>query len=383
MSAPPLILIDGQPARPPCTGVAWSVVDLVRALAERERGLRFVLATDHPELYSFLGGASEWEIRPCGVGGGGAARLVWSQIGLPRLARRIGAALIHATTFPSPWCAPCPTVLTINDVAFHHHPETVTASRLMAYRWTLPLSLDRAAAILVISANTARELGAYRPRIAERIVETPLGTPHWVCEREAPPLRPPSAPVLFVGTLEPRKNIAGLLEGFHRFRRGMEREPEVAEPPRLVVVGGGGWRNSREIGRMEAMARRGQLERVGYCDREELWRLMISARVLLFPSLHEGFGFPILEAMAAELPVVTSDRGAMREVAGSAALLVDPEDPDDIARALCRVYRDDALARSLCESGRRRCREFDWRTTAERTIEAYRRLLDNVRSVTK
>ncbi len=375
MSGRPLILIDGQPARPPCTGVAWSVVELVQALALEPRGARFVLATDHPELYPGLDGAEEWELYPCGAGGGGLARLKWTQHGLPALARRLGADLIHATTFPVPRRAPCPVALTVHDVAFHHFPSTVTRSRLWAYRLTLPPSLRRAGAILVNSENTARELADYLPEIADRIVTTPFGTPRWVLDRDPPAVRPPAAPVLFVGALEPRKNLAGLLEGFTRFHAASADDPERGPRPRLVVVGGGGWRNESEIKRMDEMAQKGLLERVGHCDREDLWRRLISARVLLFPSLHEGFGFPILEAMAARLPVITSDRGAMREVAGDAALRVDPDDPDDIARGLDRIRRDDELARRLSEAGADRCLDFDWRTTAERTYSAYLRLL--------
>lgn len=375
MSARPLILIDGQPARPPCTGVAWSIVELVHALADVERGARFALATDHPELFPDLQAAPEWEIHPCNAGGGGAARLRWTQLGLPALARRLRADLIHATTFPAPLRPPCPTVLTVHDVAFHHFPRTVTRARLWAYRALLPPSLRRAGLILVNSANTARELAAYRPDIADRIVETIFGTPRWVLDRDPPALRPPGAPILFVGALEPRKNLVGLLEGFLRFRADLQVDPGGPAPPRLVIVGSGGWCNSKEIKRMDQMVQDGLLERVGHCDRADLWNRLISARVLLFPSLHEGFGFPILEAMAARLPVITSDRGAMREVAGDAALRVDPEDPEDIARALARLWRDEEPARSLSEAGLDHCRRFDWRTTAERTYSAYQRLL--------
>jgi alpha-1,3-rhamnosyl/mannosyltransferase len=92
---------------------------------------------------------------------------------------------------------------------------------------------------------------------------------------------------------------------------------------------------------------------------------------LLFPSLHEGFGFPILEAMSARLPVITADRGAMREVAGSAALLVDPESPEDIAAAMHRIHDDPELCGRLAQDGARRCSKWTWATTAERTLESY------------
>ena len=376
MSREPLILIDGQVARPPCTGVPWSVVELVHALALEERGARFVLATDHPELFPELDGAREWRTTPCGTGSGRGARLRWTQFGLPALAGRLGAALLHVPTFPTPVIAPCPMVVTVHDVAFRLHPGTVEAARRWWYRLLLPVSLARAEAVLVNSHNTGRELAELYPRAASKIAETPFGAPRWLAGRRPPPLRGPQAPFLFIGALEPRKNLSRILAAYERFRGEAAVDDGGRALPGLVVVGAGGWCNRKIMNELQEAARRGAVEIVGHCDREDLWRHMISARVLLFPSLHEGFGFPILEAMAAGLPVITSDRGAMREVSGEAALLVDPDSTTEIANAMLRLWRDDDLAARLADAGLGRVRDWDWRTTAERTYATYKRILN-------
>jgi glycosyltransferase involved in cell wall biosynthesis len=375
VSAAPVILIDGHVARPPCTGVPWSVVELVQALAVKARGARFVLATDHPDLFTGLDGAPEWETIPCGVGDGALARVRWTLWTLPALARRLGADVLHVPTFPTPLRPPCPMAVTVNDVAFHLFPMTVETSRRWWYRLMLPRSLAAADIVLVNSRNTARELAAYHPAASDKIEVTPFGTPQWVLDRVPPPLRPSAAPFLFIGSIEPRKNLAGILSAFARFRSDAARENPDVDLPRLVIIGAAGWCNSDIHRQIEAGVQAGYVERIGHCDRDELWKRMTAARVLLFPSLHEGFGFPILEAMAARLPVITSDRGAMREVAGEAAILVDPDSTAQLSQAMLRLWRDDEHAGRLARAGLERCREWDWQATAERTFAAYHRLL--------
>jgi glycosyltransferase involved in cell wall biosynthesis len=209
------------------------------------------------------------------------------------------------------------------------------------------------------------------PSVRDRLRVTPFGTPSWVWDQ---PVRREGAdtggPFLFVGTLEPRKNLPRLLEAYRRFRDQAEAAGGPP-PPDLSLVGGRGWGDSALRGPLCALERRGALRLEGYCQPARLWELYGAARALLFPSLHEGFGFPILEAMAAGLPVLTSDRGAMREVAGDAALLVDPEDSEAIAAALVRLDRDATLRARLIARGRERAQAWSWERTAEATAAVY------------
>ena len=193
-----------------------------------------------------------------------------------------------------------------------------------------------------------------------------------------PALRPDDAPFLFVGTLEPRKNLERLLRAYRRCRD--ERRDGARTTPRLVLVGGRGWKDSNLRTLIEGLRADGALDLHDYCDTDALWRHYGTARALLFPSLHEGFGFPILEAMAAGLPVLTADRGAMAEVAGDAALLVDPLQEAAIAAALHRLGDDAGLRQDLGRRGPARAREWTWERTAAATAQCYRDVRQGDRS---
>jgi alpha-1,3-rhamnosyl/mannosyltransferase len=203
---------------------------------------------------------------------------------------------------------------------------------------------------------------------------TPFGTPSWAARRAVIPTeRPAEAPFLFVGTLEPRKNLERLLLAYRTFLR--EREAHGDPAPGLTLVGGRGWQDSRLNEILRPLAEAGRVQVLDYCGPEELWRQYLLARALLFPSLHEGFGFPILEAMAAGLPVLTSDRGAMAEVAGQAALLVDPHDEGAIVAAMHRLTDEKDLNRRLAGLGSKRWIDWSWETTAAATVTAYQNVL--------
>ncbi len=365
----PVILLDALVVQPRPTGVGRSILDLLRALAAEPRGYDFVVACTNPEMFEFLAAAPEWRLLTCPAARGGIAKkTLFTQIELPRLARRMNARLLHGLHFVAPLAAPCPLLVTVCDIAFRLFPRTVEAPRRHYYRFFVPLSLRRAAGILTISASTAQDLAAAYPFAAEKTIVTPYATPSWVEGRTAGTTRTADAPFLFVGTLEPRKNLERILAAYRLFLAGWDGD---AAAPDLVLVGGRGWNDSTLRESIQDLEDSGKLRLAGYCDNDRLWELYASARALLFPSLHEGFGLPILEAMAAGLPVVTADRGAMLEVAGDAALTVDPEDAGAIAGAMGRLVREPGLAADLAARGSARGREWTWVRTAETTLAAY------------
>ena len=165
--------------------------------------------------------------------------------------------------------------------------------------------------------------------------------------------------VLVVGSDEPRKNLVRLLDAYGRLPIELRRGAP------LVIVGLSGWNNA-EIKR--AIARAGDVRAIGFVARRLLPAVYHSATVFAFPSRYEGFGMPLLEAMAAGVPVVSSDRSAMPEVVGEAGLLVDPDDVEALTRALERMLKDPGLRAELSEAGRLRAREFTWDNTARRTL---------------
>jgi glycosyltransferase involved in cell wall biosynthesis len=272
--------------------------------------------------------------------------VMWYPLLLPVEARR--AAVLHCTTFRAPLRAPVPVVVTVHDLAVVRHPELFTAwTRLYARTLLLPV-LRAARRVLAVSEFTKREVmelaGVPSDRIdvAYNASSSPAFTPNG-----------PAADgeyVLAVGTLEPRKNLPRLIEATHRL--GVE----------LRIAGARGW------GGVDPTA--AHVRWLGRPTDEELAVQMRGARCLAYPSLLEGFGIPVLEAMLCGTPVVTSARSAMEEVAGDAAELVDPHDVDSIAAGIERALgrRDE-----LREAGLLRAARFSWEATAEATVQAYRK----------
>ncbi len=171
--------------------------------------------------------------------------------------------------------------------------------------------------------------------------------------------------VLFVGAIQRRKNVARLVRAFERLPASW----------RLALAGAAdGFGAAEELHAVENSPRRSDIEVLGYITRTELDALYRRARIFAFPSLDEGFGMPVLEAMANSVPVITSSRSALPEVAGDAALLVTPDDPEEIAAALMRLASDEGLRNDLARRGRERALQFSWESALARTWEVYREL---------
>jgi glycosyltransferase involved in cell wall biosynthesis len=319
------VALDTSPLALTRAGTARHVRGLVRALAGRD-GL-------------------ELEQRSFG-GDGRAAKLArdtwWYLAGLPRAARRDD--ILHCTTFRGPLRARPPLVVTLHDLSFLRHPETLPVWHRLSGRALAGPVARRADAVVAVSEFTAREavelLGVPRERI--RVV------PNGVEEAFAPDGRAAEdGYVLAVGTLEPRKNLARVIEAARL--AGVE----------LRVAGGEGW------GGVDAPGR------VGFVDDDELAALYRGARCLVYPSLYEGFGIPVLEAMACGTPVVTSRGGATEETAGGAAVLVDPLDVGSIAAGIAEAgrRRDELRAAGLAHA-----RQFTWARAADEVEALWREL---------
>ena len=221
---------------------------------------------------------------------------------------------------------------------------------------------ERSDLIIAVSEFTARQvedlLGVERARI--RVVHHGVHAP-------APPSGNDARKnvILFVGAIQKRKNLDRLVDAFERAGKGWK----------LVLAGSTGFGAEEILQKIERSPRRSDIEVTGYVTDAELERLYARARVFAFPSLDEGFGMPVLDAMARGVPVLTSNRSALPEVAGDAALLVDPENEDEIAAGLERITVDEELQRDLARKGLERSAQFSWGTAVERTWSVYRELL--------
>lgn len=302
-----------------------------------------------------------------------ARRLVWEQLALPRLARRVGADVIHSPHYTMPLVTRIPRVVTLHDATFFSHPELHGRLKGPFFRRWIRLSSQRATLCIAPSQATADEVARWAGATARPIVVSFHGVD---TERYSPGSRAREAEmrrslsigeapyVAFVGTVEPRKNVGPLLDAITRLA---ERRPELA--PRLLLAGGRGW-DEPVIERLEAAAPGAAYRWLGYVDEQLLPSFVASSSLVAYPSVGEGFGLPILEALASGVPVVTTDRLAAPEVGGDVAVYCEP-DAASIEGALEALLDDDARRDELGRRGRERGLTFTWRRTADEHAAVY------------
>lgn len=253
-------------------------------------------------------------------------------------------------------------IVTIHDVNFLSHPERTRGEVRRDYRALVRRHAHRAARVIVPSRYTAAEIERQLELPPDRIAICPPGAPDWTPRMSAPN----AGYILFLSTLEPRKNVGALLDAYELLlARG--------NAPELVLAGGATTDARPWLDRIARAPLAGRVRHVGYVEPDSQRAMYEGAAVLVQPSFDEGFGLAVLEAMTAGVPVVAADRGALPEVLGDAGVLVDPGRPEAIAAALTRVVGDAAFARSCSERGVARSRTFRWSDTAQRIYEVYER----------
>ena len=270
-------------------------------------------------------------------------------------------------------------VVTVHDVIPLILPGTFTRRHRAVVRLALARVRRQADRVVVPSHAVKRDVVRRVGYPEDRIVVTPEGCdPRFRPVRSEAALRRvaeryglPPRYVLAVGTLEPRKNLVALLEAFARLRRDGGIDPDL----RLVIAGARGWLDEPVFRTVRSLGIEPVVHLPGFIDDDDLPAVYSGAALFVFPSLYEGFGLPLVEAMACGAPVVTSNVSSMPEVAGDAAVLVDPRDVDSLAAAIARVLRDEALRRRLRDAGIARARRFSWETTARLTLDVYAALV--------
>jgi glycosyltransferase involved in cell wall biosynthesis len=352
-------------------GIGTYVWELFPALVEEDRSLdvvpfRSTWRHDPPRMWLL---ASQPVVVPASIR---TLYPSWDLLGRPALPASLAdATIVHATNPAAvPPVGPDQRlVVTVHDLAFQRLPELFPSKWRWLYRAGLRAAVKRADAILVPSQNTADDLVTTTSIQPSRVHVTPLA-PSLVATNQDPAetlerLGVPQPYVLSVGTLEPRKNLVRLVRAYRQVA------PDV--PHALVLAGAPGWR-AEALEAELARSGPGTIVRTGTVSSEDLDVLYRGADVFAYPSLYEGFGLPVVEAMGRGVPTLASNTSSLPEVAGDAALLVDPTDVSEIAEGLARLLTDAPLADDLRQRGLQRAATFTWAATARATLDVYRHL---------
>jgi glycosyltransferase involved in cell wall biosynthesis len=361
---------DASALQPLTTGAEEYQRNLVDALSRRGDDLNLMVYTPR--------GVGAWpqNVRihemPWNVGQN-VARIAKGAFLWPRRWSRDELDVLHVPFYYLPLGAPATSVLTVYDVRFARFPATYRPARLLFLRWAVPQSLRRARRIIAISEFTKREIVEIFRVSPDKIAVTPLAVSPRFHSVAAPEqvavirrkygLHAPF--VLCVGTIEPRKNLERTVEAFGRLRRrGTDH---------ILVLAGAPYFGMRRLAATIARLRlEGAVRVIGHVPDDEMVALYRTADVFVYPSLYEGFGIPVLEAMTCGTPVVASNVTSIPEIAGDAALLFDPRDADALASAMESVLSSAEMAARLRAAGRERAACFTWTETARRTMDVYR-----------
>jgi len=346
----PLVLIDADVLGRQRTGDETYVRGLLGELAGAE-GLRFAAVSRRLELVP--DGIEPVELPA-------RSQVLRMAVGMPRLLRRLRPAVAHFQ-HSLPLACPCPAVVTVHDLSFERDSAMMGLRDRLIFRTVVPRSARHAARVLAVSELTKRDLIELYEIPEEKIVVTPNGVdPAFTPDGPSPNGEPYA---LFVGALQPRKDARVAIEALALLGDGA---------PKLVVVGKdkGGLREAERAAAQNGLA--GRVEFRGHVPQEELAALYRGATCLLFPSRYEGFGLPVVEAMASGTPVVAARAGAVPEVADEAAILVDDRNAVAFAGGIERAIAD---RERLGAAGLERARLFTWAETARRTLDTYRSVL--------
>ncbi len=301
-------------------------------------------------------------------------RIGWMQLRAAGALAELRPDVAHFTNGMIPIGSSVATVVTVHDMSLRLYPNCHPVRRLLLNRPLMHLAIRQASSIVTVSNSARRDLLRLEGVSPDRVAV--------VHEAASPAFRPiadrarleqvraryrlPRQFMLYVGTIEPRKNLTRLVTAFAAARK-------AGIPHHLVCVGPYGWSSRDLAGRIERLGIQDAVHFTGYVPFEHLPAIYSLGEFFVFPSLYEGFGLPVVEAMACGVPVLTSTTSSLGEIAGDAAVTIDPMDTDAIADAIVRLATDPELRRDRAEQGLRRARSFSWQQTARDMLAVYHR----------
>ena len=370
--------IDGYPLSEPRTGVGHYTLELARALALISPQDEFELVSPapfDPDAQDEIDRANLPNLRTVNPRAS-SIRGHWWSFGLPLYARKAGFDVFHGTNFDVPFWKRRRSVVTIHDLSALLHPDKHRTRLVRRARLRLPLVVRAADTIITPTESVKREVCQRLNIRAGKVTAIPSAAragfqPRPLAQTDSirKRLGVEDDFLLFVGTLEPRKNLLTLLKAFEQIAGDSSLRPQ------LVIAGGEGWLMDEMFAFMKKSAIADRLCLTGYLKDDELCALYSSCKAFIYPSIYEGFGLPPLEAMACGAPVIAGRIPALQEILGNAALLVEPMDVEALAKAIAGLLHDESRRHSLGSAGRQQATKFSWERTARLTLDVYRKLL--------
>ena len=371
--------VDIRPFYEPLTGIGWYLYHLLHEIAKR----------DDVELFLFgdarvtdLGPSLHVDIPPgahvCWFDLRGRGRISRTQRAITAAAYVLWMALIDCDVmFGANYFLPRllgaiarRRVITIHDLTYKRFPNLLQKETLHNLNAHMPREIAAADAIICVSESTREDLLRYYEVDAHRVLAIHSGISTWSrlsvgsAPAESRRYVLPDRYLLFVSTIEPRKNLGVLLDAFERLKA------RRAYDGALVVVGRVGWKSEELVPRLHGR----DVHHLDYLSPNELASVYRNAEIFVFPSIYEGFGFPLLEAMAYDVPSIAARSSSLPEIGGDAALYFDPTSPRELERAIEQLLSDRALCEELIARGKRRVAEFRWDVTAEQTLAVMRKV---------
>jgi glycosyltransferase involved in cell wall biosynthesis len=365
------IAIDAHSVGAQLAGNESYAVNLIEALAQIDQTNLYTLYVTKPAATDrFANRWSNFKVRQTLP----HTPLVRIPLTLSAELRRHPVDVLHVQ-FTAPPFAPCPVVTTIHDLSFEHLPETFKRRSRAQLRLTVRRTARKAALILTLSEFSRRDIIETYAVGPERVIVTPAAAPtHFkpvVDQAELEKVRERygigANYLLSLGSIQPRKNLARLIEAF----QGLRKSRPDDKPPQLVIAGKRGWLDDEIFRAAQQDGLNESVKFIGYVPEEDLPALFSGAMCFVYPSYFEGFGLPVLEAMQCGAPVIAGNQTSLPEVAGDAALLFDPFDTRALAESIARVIDHPDYRAELRAKGLKRAADFSWIATARLTLKAY------------
>jgi len=347
------------------TGIGHFTYELLQKLVKDHPKVDFIFLFDRPYDDQFIFAPN---ITPVIVNPPARASFlfyIWFELAIPRVLKKYKADVFLSPDNFMSLSAHIPTLLVVHDLAFEHYPENIPYFQLKFYQYFVPKYIHKATRIATVSKATSDDIKAHYPVDPEKIDIVHLGLNEGFKKNSKSEM---GNYFIHLGTIQPRKNIIGLLKAFELYK------DKTGDESRLLFIGSKGWKDESIYKFLEGMKHRKDVEMTGYLTNKEISDKLNNAIALLCVSFFEGFGMPVIEAQQCGCPVICSNVSSLPEASGDAALIIDPMNTDSIADAMIQIKSDSSLREKLILSGFENVKKYSWQKTADKVWESLQKL---------